>query len=107
MTFDVAYIAEVGLMFLKMITFWRVPAGIVHPLREIKQGKSGKRGNTESLTKESEMRVVKVAVVLLYLREFNLVYVDEMTIKTGHYISHTSCILITSYTFYTYRVVDT
>ena len=82
LTLDFAYVAEAGLMFLKMIMIWRVLAGMVHPLREIKQGKSGKR--------RSEMRVVEATVVLLYLKELSLVDADEKTIKTGHYISHTS-----------------
>jgi len=79
LTFDVACIAEVVLMFLKMIMSWRALAGMVHL-----------RTSSAGLMRRSEMRVVEVVVVLLYLKELYLVYVDEMKIKTGYYFSHFS-----------------
>lgn len=79
---DIAFIAEVGSMFLKMIISWRALAGMVHRStssaegkKEIKQGKS-----------EMRVRVVEEVVDLLYLKKLYLVYADEMKITTGNYL---------------------
>ena len=90
-------------MFSKMITTWRVLAGMVPPranivkgMNENKLGKIGKRkineismrknaartsGRRSFLRRRIEMRVVKELVVFLYLNAY------EREIETGHYFS--------------------